>query len=305
MPMPPNLSGVDLNLLLPLHALLTERNVTRAAERVGVGQPAMSASLAKLRRLFDDPLLVRDGRGLVLTPFAESLLGRLAVALSSVRAVLDTEARFDPATDHRVFTIVASDYVTAVLLRPLLVEVSRTAPHVRINIVSLQPDFLDRLRRGQCDLLIWPRGMLTENLDTFASAELFGDEFVAVVDGDNPHVGEQVDLDELATLPYVQVAGTLPAMPDTSFSLLGLTPRTAVATETFCGALHMVPGTDMVAIVQRRLFDQFGPALGLRMVRLPVELPRLTEAAFWHQRFRIEPAHRWLRELLQQLSKQL
>lgn len=109
-----SLSSIYLDLLVPLHALLMERSVTKGAERVEVGQPAMSASLAKLRRLFDDPLLVRHGRRLKPTPLAESLVLQVDELLVDIRALSGPGASFDPSVDHRVFTVVASDYVMAV-----------------------------------------------------------------------------------------------------------------------------------------------------------------------------------------------
>jgi DNA-binding transcriptional LysR family regulator len=114
------LNGVDLNLLPALDALLAERNVTRAAERMSLGQPAMSAVLARLRKHFGDPLLVREGRGLVLTTLAASLVAPVQEAMAATEAVLGARPPFDPRTDARSFTLVGSDYVALVLLRPLM-----------------------------------------------------------------------------------------------------------------------------------------------------------------------------------------
>ncbi|MEK8173317.1 LysR family transcriptional regulator [Streptomyces sp. M19] len=109
---------LDLNLLIPLNALLLERNVTKAAERLSVAQPSMSATLAKLRRHFDDPLLIREGRALVLTPFAESLLQPVENALIASREVLTSGRSFEPDTDQRTFTVVASDYAASTCSSP-------------------------------------------------------------------------------------------------------------------------------------------------------------------------------------------
>src|SRR6516165_692691 len=111
------LGGVDLNLLLALDALLSERNVTRAAERLSVGQPAMSASLRRLRKHFGDPLLVREGRTLLPTPLAGTLAPLAREAVTALEAVFDRQRGFDPLVDSRSFTIMASDYVTVILLR--------------------------------------------------------------------------------------------------------------------------------------------------------------------------------------------
>ena len=121
-----NLRSIDLNLLVSLDALLNESSVSRAADRMRVGQPAMSATLARLRALFDNPLLVRVGRELRLTPFAEALREPLAEVLAGIEAVVNAGVAFDPATSSRTFTVMASDYVALVLLRPLMERLTRS-----------------------------------------------------------------------------------------------------------------------------------------------------------------------------------
>src|ERR1700754_4132374 len=132
------IASVDLNLLIALDALLSERNVTRAAERTSVGQPAMSASLARLRKHFDDQLLVRQGRQVMPTPLAESLVGPVREALAAVETVLVRSRAFAPRTDRAAFTIVAADYVTMVLLRPLFGAITDEAPYVRISVKPVE-----------------------------------------------------------------------------------------------------------------------------------------------------------------------
>ncbi|SDM31043.1 LysR family transcriptional regulator [Allokutzneria albata] len=299
-----NLSKIDLNLLVPLNALLKERNVTRAAEWVSVGQPAMSASLARLRRLFNDPLLVKDGRQMVLTPLAESLVPRVTKLLADIGVVMSAAAQFDPATAERVFAVTASDYVTAVLLRPLLRELLDTAPGVRLSITSLHAGFVDHLRKAQCDLLIWPLSLPTGE-EVFPHGRLFSDTFVAVVDGDNPDVGERLSADQLADAPYVMVGGPHRAITDGRFDESGVYRNVVANTETFSGAAHLVPGTRMVAVIQRRLADLLGPRLGLRTVELAVPMPELVESMYWHPKSSVDPGHRWLRETVQRVAARL
>jgi DNA-binding transcriptional LysR family regulator len=151
------LNRIDLNLLVAFDALMSERNVTRAAERLSIGQPAMSASLARLRKLLDDPILVREGAGLAPTPIAESLIGPVHEALVLIESALGTRRSFEPERDERTFSIIASDYVVLVLLQSLFTELAAEAPHVRIHVTPVVPDFLDQLRRGSTDLVILPR----------------------------------------------------------------------------------------------------------------------------------------------------
>ncbi|QKV90694.1 LysR family transcriptional regulator [Streptomyces sp. NA02950] len=304
-PMTLSLSNIDLNLLIPLHALLMERSVTKAAERVAVGQPAMSASLARLRRWFDDPLLVRHGRQMELTPLAESLAPQVDELLAGMRAVLSAGARFDPSVDHRVFTMVASDYVATVLLHPLLRELSAVAPNVRINIVALPSRFADHLRRGQLDMLIWPPGLLGEELSVFPNTALFSDEFVAVMDEHHPDVGTTLSTAQLSTLPYVKIVGPTLSVAEARLDQCGVSRQVVATTGTFTNGILLVQGTRKVLIAPRRLFDRFGAALGLRSVTLDPSFPQLIEAMYWHPKNTIDPGHRWLRERLQHVAGNL
>ncbi|MGH3172205.1 MAG: LysR family transcriptional regulator, partial [Trebonia sp.] len=141
------LRRMDLNLIMPLNALLDQRHVTRAAESLGIGQPAMSAALARLRRLFNDPLLVRNGRVHELTPMGQSLVEPVRAVLTGLEQVLATTPHFDPGTDERVFTVVASDYVTLILLRPLLERLYREAPRVAVKVIPVSRATEEELER--------------------------------------------------------------------------------------------------------------------------------------------------------------
>ncbi|QHE73843.1 MULTISPECIES: LysR family transcriptional regulator [Rhodococcus] len=143
-----DLHRVDLNLLVALDTLLAEESVTRAAERLEVGQSAMSGTLRRLRKLFKDPILIKHGRGLVATPYAKSCI---------IDSLVVSGSAFHPATDQREFTITTNDYVAAVLLRPLLSMLAAEAPHVTLHIEPARDDFAERLRRGDTDLLILPK----------------------------------------------------------------------------------------------------------------------------------------------------
>ncbi|MER8158251.1 FAD-dependent monooxygenase [Streptomyces sp. NPDC094472] len=298
---------IDLNLLVPLNALLAERSVTRAAERVFVSQPAMSTALAKLRRHFNDPLLVRAGRAMVLTPLAESLVDPVKELMGGMYEVLDRTDRFDPVTSARTFNLVADDYVTAVMLRPLLSELSElseVAPGVRISVTGVHPGMFDRLRRGETDLLIWPPNVLTDELTSFSRADLPPDELVAVVDGGHPDVGPTLSLEELGALPHVRIGSQSMPLSGLTLGDCGVTDRTVAVSDTFAGAASMVSGTRMVAVIPRRLFERLGNPMSLRAVSLE-PAGELTEAMYWHPRNTADPAHRWLRERIQKMASQL
>ncbi|MGW2330342.1 LysR family transcriptional regulator [Streptomyces sp. NPDC001700] len=294
---------IDINLMIPLHALLTEANVTRAAERTMVGQPAMSASLAKLRKHFGDPLLVRDGRKMALTPLGVSLRGPVAQAIESIHAVLDTTSSFDPGLLDRTFTVVASDYIAIVLLKPFLQEIADEAPGVRLNIVAPRDGVMPLVRRAQCDLLVAPSPIVPEEILSYRKRDLFTDELLVIADKGNDRVGETVSVEELHRLGCLEAVPQVflepdPDTPDTSV-------RRMISAGYFSGAMHLVAGTRLVALAQARLFSLIGPACGLRAVRLEADVPPLIHTMYWHHHHTADPAHLWLRDKLAQVASVL
>lgn len=158
-----DLRSVDLNLLVDLDALLSMRSVTEAARRLNLSQSAMSGSLSRLRRLFDDPLMVRNGRVLVLTPRAEALIPPVKEILHQIDGVFAESDDFDPRTTTRSFSISASDYATAVVLAPLLRGLADDAPNVTVNVLPRSPDVPAVLRLDSADLVIEPREMMGDS----------------------------------------------------------------------------------------------------------------------------------------------
>lgn len=298
-----SLGGVDLNLLPALDALLTERNVTRAAERMSLGQPAMSAALGRLRKQFGDPLLVREGREYTLTTLAESLVGPVREAVTAADAVLGVRKPFDPSADQRSFSVLTSDYVALVLLRPLLAELADEAPGVRINIGAAAPDTEDRLPRGTADLFICPTE-LAGPLNELPHTVLFEDRYILAADRDNPDVDDDLDIDRFARLPYLTVHGATPSTVETQLDALGVPRRTEVTTETFVIAPLLLTGTRLVSFVQERLALSVAAQARLRLVHSPVALRPLIEAMYWNPRNSDDPGHRWLRtRLIQQAER--
>lgn len=288
---PRSVYKIDLNLLIPLQALLVEVNVTRAAERTNVGQPAMSASLAKLRRHFNDPLLVRDGQNMRLTQFAASLVEPVGRALDSMHDVMDRHTTFDPRWLRRTFTIVTSDYVTIVLIKPFLRSILKTSPHVAIKIVNPSDQMISLIRRVECDLLIAPRSLMPSEMFSYQNRSLFSDQLVAVADKDNTALGDRVSIGELARLPYVD------AMTEAQLFDRQVPAVAAITSANFSVTLNMIIGTPMVTLVQARLYEVIGRYFGLRAVPLLEEL-QVDETMYWHPKFTADPAHIWLRNKL-------
>ncbi|WP_375479305.1 LysR family transcriptional regulator [uncultured Jatrophihabitans sp.] len=301
------LRRADLNLLLPLNALLEHRHVTRAAEAVGIGQPAMSAALGRLRRLFDDPLLVRSGRVLELTPMGQALLEPVRAALTGLEQLFVTTPRFDPAVDSRTFTVVASDYVTLVLLRPLLELLYREAPGVAVNVVPVDGATAVHLERSQVDLVIMPRELPDTGMAGFPHRALFTDRYVPAVWSQNRDVGDVLDRDAISRLPYIQFnpVGGNAAYVDVQLRALGIEPKVALSTLSFTLVPALLPGTALFAFVHERLVAASHVRRDLKILQTTVQLAPIVETMYWHPVLHSDPAHLWLRERVATLAANL
>lgn len=297
-----DLRQIDLNLLVALDALLREKHVTRAAQRLSVSQPAMSASLARLRRLLDDPLLVRSGRNLELTSFAESLQGPLRDILARIEQTLSARPGFDPTRDARTFVVAATDYITLVLLRRLMGRLPALAPNVRLQVEPVLHQYADQLRTGEIDLLVLPREVV-ENVDELASAELFTDRFVCAMAEDHPDRDSELTVAKFQELPYLAYrANGRESTADRELDEMGIRRNVEMTTESFLVAPMLLPGTRLIAMIHERLGHALGPLTGIRTVEPPVSVTPITQLMFWHPRRTDDPAHRWLREQLADIA---
>lgn len=300
-----NLTNVDLNLLVALDALLAERHVTRAAERLSVGQPAMSATLRRLRRLFDDELLVRSGDSMARTPLAESLVRPVRDALHAAQRVLDVGRRFDPATDDRTFTVVASDYVGLVLLKPLTKRLARTAPRVALVVRPVAEGFLTQIRRDRVDLAIVPREIMPTVVD-LPSTDLFSDRFVVAVDAARGCQGPQLDPASLTNRSWIST------WDDARLDSGARIPRVAddliaveLSTQTSLLAPFLVSGTNLATPILERMAGLLGTAAGIRAVDPPDPAQSITEAMYWSPRKTADPGHQWLRAEVERVAEEL
>ncbi|ODU03871.1 MAG: LysR family transcriptional regulator [Pseudonocardia sp. SCN 72-86] len=304
------LARLDLNLLVVLRELLRERNVTRAAARVGVSQPAASAALARLRRHFDDELLVRKGAGYELSALAHQLVDQVETVCDGIDRLLTTGADFDPATSHHEFTIVMSDYAIAVMGERLAAETHARAPHVRLNIVLVREALaagIDRTIRA-VDAVV-SSATARFRLPEIRSALLFRDRWVCVVGRDAPY-GDTLTLDELRdadwVVPYhrdsefpsvVPVSGQLAA--------LGIRPTVAVRVDSYMAVPFLVASSGHVALMQETLARTLEARLGLRVLDPPAQLEPFVERVWWHERLTSDPAHRWFRRIVERAARPL
>jgi DNA-binding transcriptional LysR family regulator len=290
----------DLNLLVALDALLTERNVTRAAERLNLGQSAASAALARLREYFHDELLVPSGREMRLTALGQSLLEPVRATLRQAQATIQLQPGFDPATSERHFTIATSDYVTKVLLFDVVRLLAEQAPHVRLSITRRTTDALARLERGEVDLLIVP-----ENYPASPHpwAPLFEDEYVGIAWAGHPGLPKRPRLKDYLAWPHVvsRQRETRPYAFEDAYLPAGVPERpTDVFVDDFISLPDLVVGTPRLATVQRRLAERaVQRGLPLRLWPVPFPIPNLQETMRWHATADQDPALAWLRDMVQ------
>jgi DNA-binding transcriptional LysR family regulator len=290
------LSGIDLNILVALDALLSERNVTRAAARLGRSQPATSHALARARDLFKDPLLVRVRGGLELTARARSIAPRLRGLVSDLGAMLEGEKTFDPAAIESV-TIGATDFVGFVLLPHLLHLFEERAPRLSVRVRSVEgPDALEPVVSGVVDLAVGtfpqvPVGLRTE--------ELFQEEFVCVRRKQRGKA-KRMSLDRFAALGHVLVASPSAGQGpvDQALARAGKSRRVVASVPQFLVAPSLVAETDLVLTTGRRIAEVLAPALGLELFAPPVSLKPFVVRMIWHPRTESDSVGQWLRAML-------
>lgn len=291
-----NPATADLNLLRALRALLEERTVTGAAERMGVSQPSMSASLARLRRHFGDELLVRSGRQHHLTPLAQRLQERTRTAVRAADRVFESQPDFDPAGSQRQFHLVASDYDTSVLARRLTGLLAEEAPRTRLSITTITTRHVEGCPETllDCDLLMLPHGMITGA----AHQDLFRDEWLCIVSADNAAVGDQLTVEQLESFPSVAAYETATSWTTVARALrtLGIDLRVQVVMQSFLAIPETVAGTDRIAILQRRLVERLPADAGVRALPLPFDAGPLVQAMWWHPFYDNDPEHQFLRD---------
>jgi DNA-binding transcriptional LysR family regulator len=293
----------DMSLLVTLDALLQEGSVTGAARRVGLSTPAMSHALARIRERLGDPLLVRSGRGMVLTPRAEALKPRVHTVVNEARQTLEPERPFVPQELTRAFVIRASDYVLTVLGLVADRILREEAPGVSVRFIPNTLDDPAMLAGGGSDLAVGIYGDLPQEM---RSKQLLTDRFVCVVRRDHPDVGERLTLDHFARLLHVQVAprGKPGGYIDDVLREKGLTRIVARAVPFFLTALHLTAQTDYVLTIPERIAKQMAPSLGLRLLEVPAPLRPYALSLVWHPRFDGDAGHRFMRDALTRAARE-
>jgi DNA-binding transcriptional LysR family regulator len=297
-----SITGVhaDLNLLRALDALLEEGSVGAAAERLHLSQPAMSRTLARLRRATGDEILVRNGRAMVLTPYAQAVREEVHVLVHRAQAMLDPAADINLRTIERTYTLQCNDALAEVLAPRLAQILTADAPGLRLRFLPEPATTSDDLRRGQVDLRVTSDPAESADLH---SATLAHDRLVAAVRDNHPRLDALCSPEGFAGLRHVIVSrrGRLRDRVDDALEKRGLHRTVALTAPTAAVALQIVATSDLVVAVPGRLLAPQAATYRLTTSPLPVEVPELPIMLTWHRRHSRDPAHRWLRDHIRQV----
>lgn len=289
---------LDLNLLVSLDALLAERHVTRAAARLGLSQPALSAQLRQLRDAFGDPLLVPSARrGMTLTARAEALREPLRELLASVQGLLASGRGFDPFTTRKRFRIAATDAIHSIATTPLASRLRVLAPHCQLAMQAVDlRNAVEQLGGGELDLLLATPAAIPPALH---ARKLYDERFLCVLRKDHAASARPLDLDTFCALSHAMVSpsgGGFAGAVDEALQVLGRSRSVQASLNSFLLVPALIENSDLIATVPARLARRWSDRLAV--FPPPCELPSFSVSMAWHTRAHADPAQMWLRELL-------
>ena len=292
----------DLNLLVALAVLLEERQISTAADRYFLSQPAMSRSLQRLRTLFGDELLVKTKEGYELTIRAKQIQSELSEILARLEIML-RGGNFEPAIAEDCFTIACTDYAAIIMGQPLFQSFYSQAPHASLNIESWYDEAFDDCQKGKLDLIMWVNAVP----QPLVSEVLFEEEFVCVLAQDNPLSQQELTLDKFLNCSHVvvNVEKGQQTLIERKLEELGVTRKPALRVPYFGAAIHAVQKTSLVATVPQRIARSYNNHLDIKVVPAPIELERFRYIMAWHPRLSEDKAHCWLRNTIEQCAMSL
>ena len=298
-----NIRKLDLRLLACLDALVTERNVTRAASRVHLSQPAMSSALKRLRDIFQDPLLTRTPRGLVPTPQGMELAQSARAILHGVEAMASAKRRFDPGTSERTFHVAMTDYSEFVLLPRLVQRLQADAPNINLAVTPLDRRIHadELLADADIDLAISNFPLVSGRLRT---RELFRERFVCLTSKDNKRIGKRLTLAKFTELAHAFISphgGGFYGATDDALSAVHRARRIAVSIPHFLVAPFVVANSDLVIVMAERVARHFAATLPLRLLEPPVHIEGFAVSQRWHERSDHDAGMAWLRARIMEL----
>ena len=298
---------IDLHLIRVLNTVLTERSVSRAAIRLGMYQPAVSAALKRLRELAGDPLLVRSGAGMVPTDAGLRMIDPSARILRAAEVLFSDARGFDPATATSTFSLACSDYMDPLFLPQLVAQIKNQAPlcHVDIHPLSGASDYRTRLAQGEVDIVVgnWPAPPGDLHM-----ARLFGDEVVCLVAKNHPAARRGWDSASWLAAEHVAPTPTHPGAKgviDEHLDKLGLQRNITVRCPHFGLIPAMVASSLLVLTTGRQYCERYTGALPLKILPCPVDFPRMMYYQLWHERTHASASAKWLRDRVKAVASAL
>ena len=295
----------DLNLLPVFVVLMEERNVTRAAERLGITQPALSNTLNRLRETLRDPLFVRERYGIRPTELAEEIAPAIVEALTKLDDVIHGQQDFDPASAERLFTIAPNDYVEFVLVPAIVERLRDVAPGIRLRLTPFGSDISETgIISGTTAMVL---GRLTDPPDNLVVQHLMDDGLACVLRADHPQIGDSISKEQYERLKHVNMLppGRLRAGLFQSLERQGLRREVAVSVTHFLSIPELVAVTDYCTTLPTLICRRIALDPRLKVLAPPVDLGTFPVQMAWHVRHRNDPAHRWLRGLIGEVARQV
>lgn len=290
----------DLNLLKALDALLDERSVTAAAKRLSLTQPAVSGMLTRLRECFDDPLFIRNQRGMTPTVKALALSAPIKKILNEAQGLMQPST-FNPTETELSIRIAATDYALKTIIVPLLVRLRQEAPRMKIAVLEVAPDQVaSMLETGLLDFALMTPEQIKPNLH---AQHLFDEEYVCVVSPQHKFAQQKhVELDEFCEQVFVLVSndgGAFSGVTDQSLAKLGLMREVMLSINSFLIVPDILAQTDLIAVIPKRLVQNMVEVV---QVPVPLQIKGFSKMLVWHERTHQHLAHQWLREQFVQIS---
>jgi DNA-binding transcriptional LysR family regulator len=302
---PMRFNKFDLNLLVALDALLTERNTTRAANKVNITQSAMSNALNRLREYFEDELLVRVGQKMELTPRAETLCDPVREMLLRFETSIAAKPEFDCSQSDREFTLFVSDYSMQMLIPRVLARASQQRSTVRFRLLPQVSSPARSLERGEADLLVIPHAYCSSDHPTEI---IFVEEFACVVWEGSEAAREGITFERYTSAGHVVMTpfeSEHPAYESWMMQRYGFTRRIEVTSYNFSSLPYLVVGTELIATVHSRLARALEPSLPIKVLPLPMPMPHLEQAVQWHKYRSADPGIGWLRKLIRDAGAEM
>jgi DNA-binding transcriptional LysR family regulator len=290
--------SLDLRLLIVFDAVMRKASLTVAGDSLGMSQPLVSQSLARLRQYFADPLFVRTSGGMSPTPRARELAPKIETMIHLMQEVLEGPAHFDPATSSRTFSFAATDFGAAYLLPKLLQHLSQHAPHIRVRATNAPRQGVDEmLEQGEVDIAV---GSFAVNRQPFYRRRLYYSDYVCLMRHGHPRTEDRLTRDVYLSASHAMVAPLPSGYETLERFLLENIPATnfAVIVPNFLTAITTLPSSDALFTVSRRAGEQIAQLLGAQVLELPVAIPGFIVRQFWHERFHKDPANKWFRDLV-------